>query len=97
MIIVAAKCKAKPGKRDAFIQAAQPCIEATRKEEGCLFYTLYASTENDVDLLYFERWTSREALKAHGASAHMRAFAEAKKAGDIEDGPAVVEVYDVAE
>lgn len=95
MIIVEAKCKAKPGKRDAFIQAAQPCIAATRKEEGCRSYTLYVSTENDVDLLYFEIWTSRDALASHIASAHMKAFADAKKAGDIEDGAAQVNVYDI--
>lgn len=97
MIIVEAKCKAKPGKRDAFIEAAQPCIAATRKEEGCRAYRLYASTENDVDLLYFEIWTSREALADHIASKHMAEFAARKQAGDVEEGKADVTVYEIKE
>ena len=97
MIIVEAKCKAKSGKRAAFIEAAQPCIAATRREAGCKTYRLYASTENDVDLLYFEIWTDRDALAAHLASKHMQEFAAAKKAGDIEEGQADVTVYDIKE
>ena len=97
MIIVEAKCKAKPGKRDAFIEAAQPCIAATRREKGCITYRLYKSTENDVDLLYFEIWTDRDALASHAASDHMKAFAEAKKAGGVEEGSADVTVYDIKE
>lgn len=97
MIIVAAKATAKPGKRDAFIKAAQPSIAATRKEEGCLAYALYASTENDNDLLYFEKWTGRDVLAKHLEAPHMQAFAKAKEEQDLQAGDVQVDVFDVAE
>lgn len=84
MIVVGAKITCKPGKREEFVRLAQPCIAATRKEAGCRFYTLYASTENDVDLLYYELWESRAALDAHLQSAHMAEFAKAKQAADVQ-------------
>ena len=95
MIIVAAKVTAKPGKREAFIKAAQPSIAATRKEDGCLFYTLYASTENETDLLYYEQWTSREALDKHLASAHMKQFGDVKTEQDLVVGDTDVQIHNV--
>jgi len=92
MIVVAAKVTVLPGKRDAFIQAAQPCIAATRREEGCLFYTLYGSTENENQLLYYEQWTSRDALQRHLESAHMAAFGTA--IAGIKEGELDVTIYD---
>ena len=55
MIVVEARIKVNPGKREAFIEAAQPVIAATRKEQGNICYELYASTEDENLLLYFER------------------------------------------
>lgn len=86
MVVVGAKITCKAGKRDEFIRLAQPCIAATRKEAGCIFYTLYASTDNAVDLLYYELWESRAALDAHIASPHMAEFAAIKEKHDLQAG-----------
>lgn len=97
MIVVAAKVAAKPGKRAEFIRHAQPVIAATRKEEGCISYQLYASTENEVDLFYFELWTSRAALDGHLNSDHLKKWGQTKIDLDLAEGPSDVTVYDVAQ
>lgn len=95
MLIVIAAITAAPGKRDAFIQAAQPCIAATRKEDGCLHYELLASTENADALLYYERWASREALEWHQVSEHMKTFRQLRKEQGLEGDPVKVDIFDV--
>jgi quinol monooxygenase YgiN len=97
MIIVSAKVTASAGKRDAFIQAAQPCIAATRKETGCILYELYASTEDADKLMYFEKWTNRDVLDKHMQSEHMKAFARVKEERGLQTGDLDVGIYDVAE
>ena len=63
--------------RAALLEAAKPCIVATRAEPGCLHYACYADRE-DPGLIYFvETWTDDTALAAHVASAHFKAFAAA--------------------
>lgn len=97
MIIVSAKVTASAGNRDAFVQAAQPCIAATRKEAGCVFYELYASTEHPDKLMFFEKWQSREILEKHMASEHMKAFAKIKEERGLQTGDLEVAVLDVTE
>lgn len=96
MVIVAAGITVQPGKRDAFIKAAQPCIAATRQEDGCILYELYASSESEDKLLYYEHWRDRAALDKHLASDHMKAFAKVKKEQDLQKGDSEVAVYTVA-
>lgn len=95
MLIVAAKITAAPGKRDAFIAAAQPCIAATRKEDGCHLYELYASTENPDKLIYYEQWESRAALDRHLVAPHMKEFAKAKEEGGLQIGDAELGIFEV--
>ena len=97
MIIVAAKVRVKPGKREEFIQAAQDSIAATRKENGNVFYELYASTEDGNLVMYYEQWTGRDVLAVHLDSAHMKAFAKIKEERGLVEGPSEVTVYDLAE
>jgi quinol monooxygenase YgiN len=97
MLIVSAKITTAPGKRDAFVQAAQPCIAATRREDGCFLYELYASTEHPDKLMYFERWTSRDALDRHLASPHMAEFAAVKKEQNLQIGDSEIGIHTVSE
>jgi quinol monooxygenase YgiN len=97
MVIVSAKILTAPGRRDEFIKAAQECIAATRKEAGCLQYELYASTEDPDRLMYFEQWTSREALDTHIKSAHMVKFAQEKKERGLQIGNSELGIFQVAD
>jgi quinol monooxygenase YgiN len=65
------------GQEKAFIEIATKLVAATRAEEGCLFYTLYQSTENPSEFIIYEEYKDDAAFEAHAASAHFAAFVEA--------------------
>lgn len=95
MIIVATTLIAKPGKRDEVIALTQECIAKTRQEKGCISYSLYKSTEDDVTLHYFEEWENLECLRAHAQSAHLNALKEARK--PLTEGPSRPRVFEAKE
>jgi quinol monooxygenase YgiN len=71
VIYVVATLRVKPGKLSQLLDAAKLVIAATRKEDGCLFYDLHQSVTDPDQLVFVERWTSREALGKHFDAAHM--------------------------
>lgn len=74
MIYVIATMTLKPGTRDKVVAAAKPCIEATRKETGCIFYDLNVSQTDPNLLTFVERWQSREHLAAHAKTDHIKTW-----------------------
>jgi quinol monooxygenase YgiN len=85
---VLAMITAKPGLRDALLGVFHANVPAVHAEEGCIEY----GAAVDVDVLgrfqamlgpdsfvVIEKWASAEALKAHGASPHMAAYAAKTK------------------
>ena len=79
---------AKPGQREAVLEVFRANVPAVRAEEGCIEY----GATVDVDVLgrfqtmlgpdsfvVIEKWASADALKAHGASPHMAAYAAKTK------------------
>lgn len=96
MIEVAARMRTKPGKREAFIKGAQESIAATRKEAGCISYELFASTEDENLLLYFELWETREALAAHMKSPHFLKWGKERVEQSLFDS-SEVKIYEATE
>lgn len=84
MIHVIALLTAKPGRRDELLAAFRANMPAVHAEEGCIEYgpavDLAADgpfeTFGDDTLVIIEKWASPEALKAHAAAPHMKAYAE---------------------
>lgn len=97
MVIVSAKVTAAPGKRDEFIRTAQESIAATRKENGCICYELYASTEHPDKVMYYEQWAGREALDNHMKSTHMAKFAQEKLDGGLQVGDTAVAIFQTSD
>lgn len=73
----------QPGKKDAYAEAVRTITDAVRHEKGCRFYSLVGDAETDMknqmtfgpDVLWMvECWDSVDALKAHLAAPHMKAF-----------------------
>ena len=77
--VIVARVAVKAGQEKAFIEIASKLVEATRKEEGNLFYTLYQSTENPSEFIVYEEYKDDAAFEAHASSAHFAAFGEATK------------------
>ncbi len=71
MIYVIATLRVKPGKLPQLLEAAKLVMAATRKEEGCIFYDLHQSITEPNQVVFVERWTSREALGRHFEQPHM--------------------------
>jgi quinol monooxygenase YgiN len=84
VVHVLAMITAKPGQRDALLETFHANVPAVRAEDGCIEY----GAAVDVDVLgrfqamlgpdsfvVIEKWASAEALKAHGTSPHMVAYA----------------------
>jgi len=79
MVVVTAKFRSLPGMRAKIVEIAAPCVEATRKENGCLRYELFLSSEDDVTLQFVEEWADLDALRAHVKMPHLAAFREQRK------------------
>jgi quinol monooxygenase YgiN len=90
--MVIAKFKTKKGSREDAVRASRESIEATRKEKGCIYYELFAATENETNLVFVEKWEDLDSLRAHLASDQMKK-AQAARAPYL-DGPADVQVFE---
>lgn len=85
MIHVVAILTTKPGKRDEVLQAFQANVPAVHAEDGCIEYGATTDTEGAGPIatpfgpdtfVVVEKWASLDALKAHAASPHMKAYGE---------------------
>src|SRR5262245_39104130 len=83
MIHVLAVLTAKPGKREQVLELFRANVPAVRAENGCIEYgaAIDADPAPPVQAKYgpdtfvvIEKWESMDALAAHGAAPHMRAF-----------------------
>ena len=95
MIVVTAKFKSLPGMRAKVVELAGPCVEATRKEKGCLRYELFVSSEDDVTLQFVEEWTDLDSLRAHMKAPHLATFQEQRKS-IIEEGR-ILKIFEAKE
>ena len=84
MIHVVAIITAKPGQREAILQAFRANVPAVLAEDGCIEYG--AVVDNDPALpiqspigpdtfMVIEKWASLQALQAHAAAPHMASYA----------------------
>ncbi len=84
MIHVIAVITAKPGMRDAVLQEFRANMPAVYAEQGCVEYAPAVDAEGigsfqtpfgPDTFVVIEKWESAEALKAHAAAPHMKAYA----------------------
>lgn len=73
-IIVMGHIHAAPGEILRLKDALSAMLAATNAEDGCEHYSFAAHIDDPDMLIISERWASAEALAAHGASDHMKAF-----------------------
>ena len=74
VLVVVAEGKAKAGKEDELRRKLQGLLSPTRAEEGCLQYDMHESLDDPGRFVFFERWTSREALDRHLKTPHLTEF-----------------------
>jgi quinol monooxygenase YgiN len=88
MIHVVAIITAKPGQRETILEHFRANVPAVHAEDGCIEYGPAIDAEGVGALqtpfgpdsfVVLEKWESLDHLKAHGASAHMKAYAAKTK------------------
>ena len=88
MIHVLAIITAKPGQREAVLEAFRANMPTVHAEAGCIEYGPAIDAEGagriqtalgPDSFVVIEKWESMDALKAHGAAPHMAAYAAKTK------------------
>ena len=88
MIHVIAVITAKPGMRDAVLREFRANMPAVHAEQGCVEYAPAGDAEGmgsfqtpfgPDTFVAIETWESADALKAHAAAPHMKAYAAKTK------------------
>ncbi|RDW21377.1 antibiotic biosynthesis monooxygenase [Oceanobacillus arenosus] len=72
MIRVVCKAKLKPGVDiEEYLNLAREVVKETRKEKGCIMYTLNEDINDSSILTNIEEWVDEEALNQHNKSEHV--------------------------
>ncbi|WP_367847501.1 putative quinol monooxygenase [Rhodoferax sp. WC2427] len=73
-LIIIARAQAKPGFEAALVAAQTALVALSRQQPGCIAYELHEDLEQPGKVLFYERWTDRNAWENHIAGAHSVAF-----------------------
>lgn len=76
-VTVLARIRAREGTEEKVEQELLALIAPSRREEACLEYNLHRSLDDKTVFMFYENWTSREALDEHLSMPYLDAFDEA--------------------
>ena len=76
-VTVIAKARAKPGREAELERILRVVIGPTHQETGCRLYALHRGLEDRNLFVMIERWTSKDDLDRHLATAHVQALFQA--------------------
>ena len=88
IVHVVAVIAVRPGMRGRVLEAFQANVPAVKAEDGCIEYAATVDAEGVGPLqakfgadtfVVVEKWASLDALKAHAAAPHMKAYAAKTK------------------
>ena len=63
--------------RDDVLKAIKTVVDATRKEQGNIFYDVFEDVKNPLKFVFIETWKSQEAIDLHNKSTHFNNFVNA--------------------
>lgn len=75
-VTVLARIYAKPGMEDETRKELEVLLEPTRAEAGCINYDMHWSADDPAQFMFYENWTSKQALDQHLATPHLKRFME---------------------
>jgi quinol monooxygenase YgiN len=75
MLILVVRVLIKAGQEEDVLVPFRKLEEATRREPGCISYTVQRSRENPRRYLIYEQYTDQAALDAHRATPHFKDYA----------------------
>ncbi len=74
MIIVLGQLAIKDAAFSEIERPLHDLLAATRRDDGCMFYTFARDVENPNLIRFSERWRDQAAIDAHNAQPHMAAL-----------------------
>ena len=74
MLILAVHVTIKAGHEDEVIETFRKLQEETRREPGCISYTVQRGRENRAHYLVYEQYVDDAALQAHRDSPHFKKY-----------------------
>ena len=72
LLTVVATIKARNDTAEEVRARLSRLVEPTRKEKGCVEYTLYQDNDNPSVFIFYENWESQTDLDAHMKSPHFK-------------------------
>ena len=91
MVTIVAKCTVKPGAGEDYKKAAQPLIDASRNEPGCIAYDLYQDIKNPNIFTFIEHWQDDASVAFHNNTEHFKTIVPLL--GQFREGPSEVNLY----
>ncbi len=74
MIVVTGRVRVPASRREEFVAIATEMCEASRGDDGCLGYRVYADLEQPERYVFIEEWRDEQALQHHFSQPHTARF-----------------------
>jgi quinol monooxygenase YgiN len=74
VIVVTGRVQVPAEQRDAFLAIATEMCSASRSDDGCLGYRVYADLEQPNRYVFIEEWRDDAALQTHFSRPHTAKF-----------------------
>jgi quinol monooxygenase YgiN len=71
MIIVIARFRPRPERRDDLVALLEEVQEASRRDDGCLNYGYFSEIVDSTSFIAVEEWRDMGALEAHLREPHV--------------------------
>jgi len=65
MILILGAIRVRRGQLNAALALSQQHVARSREEPGCIAHAVHRDTEDDLRLVFVEKWADAEALYAH--------------------------------
>lgn len=88
LLTAVATMRAKPGKEQELRELLEGLIAPTRAEADNVTYALHQGSQDPAVFVFYEIWTSQDALDAHLAMPHLQAALP--RIPDLLDGDLVI-------
>jgi quinol monooxygenase YgiN len=83
VVIVIARFRPRPERRDELLSLLEEVQAASRRDDGCLHYGYYTEITDPLSFIAVEEWRDNEALAAHLGQSHVaRLIAALPELGD---------------
>lgn len=72
MITIISDNRIAEQKQQLFLSIIKQLAQESRKEKGCISYTLHQNTENPLHFCIIEQWEDENAIQQHNQTNHFK-------------------------